>query len=165
MFRAVCSKFFRSKNSMIEPAAEFFHRMHTEGNGPAKLRMDNGGENLKLQKRMASADWKIPIKVEFTARNTPQQNSRAETSFTGLSGRARAMMNAANIPNGTRGKVGIEALKTAVQLDGLVPVTINGRSVQKIGITRIVQLPMTLQPLPIHLPIKAEATKSEIILF
>jgi hypothetical protein len=39
------SKFFRSKNSMIEPAAEFFYQLTTKGNGPAKLRMDNGGEN------------------------------------------------------------------------------------------------------------------------
>jgi hypothetical protein len=34
----------------------------------------------------------------------------------------------------------------------------NGRTAQKIGITNIVQLPMTVQPLPVHLPLGTEAT-------
>jgi hypothetical protein len=92
------AKFFRAKNKMIEPTAEFLHQLVEDGGGPAKLRMDNAGENVKLQQRMASSDWKLPIKVEFTARNTPQQNSLAETAFTTMTGRAKALFNAAMVP-------------------------------------------------------------------
>ena len=38
------------------------------------------------------------------------------------------MMSAANIPVGTRGKVAIEAIKCATQLDGLVIVKVEGKS-------------------------------------
>ncbi|MGL4350010.1 MAG: hypothetical protein ACRCT2_05465, partial [Plesiomonas shigelloides] len=88
--------------------------------------MDNGGENLKLQKRMASADWKIPIKVEFTARNTPQQNSPAETSFTTITGRAKALLINAKVPLADRFKLFPYTAQTATKLDGLSVVTING---------------------------------------
>lgn len=123
------AEFVATKKSMPERICELISKLKAKGITVKVVRMDNAGENKALHKKMHSNEWKMFwCEVEYTAPNTPQQNSRAETSFTGLSGRARAMMNAANIPNGTRGKVGIEALKTAVQLDGLVPVTINGRT-------------------------------------
>jgi hypothetical protein len=61
------TKFFKAKNKMIEPTAEFLNQLIEKGEGPAKLRMDNAGENVKLKQRMESSDWKLPIKVEFTA--------------------------------------------------------------------------------------------------
>jgi len=120
------TKFFRAKNKMIEPTAELLHQLHEEGNGSAKLRMDNAGENIKLKQRMESSAWKLPIKVEFTARNTPQQNSPAETSFTTITGRAKAMFNAARIPQSMRHILFPYAAQTATKLDGLSVVTING---------------------------------------
>jgi hypothetical protein len=38
------SKFFKSKNSMIEPTAEFVYKLYVKGNGPAKLQMDNASK-------------------------------------------------------------------------------------------------------------------------
>jgi hypothetical protein len=51
---------------------EFLYQLVENGGGPAKLRMDNARENVKLKQRMESSDWKLAIKVKFTARNTPQ---------------------------------------------------------------------------------------------
>ena len=46
-----------------------------------KLRMDNAGENIALEKRLKSEAWKIPVEIEYTARDTPQQNSLAEVAL------------------------------------------------------------------------------------
>jgi len=43
--------------------------------------MDNAGENKELAKQMKSKDWKFATAIEFTARDTPQQNSLVETAF------------------------------------------------------------------------------------
>ena len=52
----------------------------------------------------------------------------AELSFPYLTGRARAMMSWANIPVDNRGKVAIEAIKTATVLDGLAIIKYKGKS-------------------------------------
>ena len=61
------------------------------------LGQDNAGENLKIQARCKSADWKLAMEIEYTAKDTPQQNSMFETSFTSMAARARAMMTAVNV--------------------------------------------------------------------
>jgi hypothetical protein len=58
---------------MVEPTAIIFNQMEQQGRGVRYLRMDNAGENIDLSKRIKSSDWKLPITVEFTARDTPQQ--------------------------------------------------------------------------------------------
>ena len=63
-----------------------------------KLRMDNAGENIALEKRLKSESWKNPVEVEYTARDTPQQNSVAEVAFYALANKARAAMHQANLP-------------------------------------------------------------------
>jgi hypothetical protein len=75
---------------------------------------------------MKHKDWKRPIIVEWTARDTPQQNSPVEVGFRTLSGRARAMLQEANMPEDMRKLLMPEAVKTATHLDGLIPVEING---------------------------------------
>jgi hypothetical protein len=64
--------------------------------------------------------------VEWTARDTPQQNSPVEVAFSTLSGRARAMLQDANIPKELRKILMPEAIKTATYLDGLIPQEIDG---------------------------------------
>jgi hypothetical protein len=68
----------------------------------------------------------LPIKVEWTARDTPQQNSPAEVGFSTLGGRARSMLQDANVPEALRKVLMVAAVKTATLLDGLIPVEING---------------------------------------
>lgn len=84
---------------------------------------------MKLEKRAESVEWQAlqPLDFEFTSRDTPQHNNLAELAFPYLAGRARAMMSAAHIPPDVRGKVAIEAIKLATQLDGLILVKLNGK--------------------------------------
>ena len=66
---------------------------------------------------------------EFTSRDTPQHNNLAELSFPYIAGKARAMMGAAHVPDDVRGKLAIEAIKCATQLDGLRVITVGGKTV------------------------------------
>eukprot|EP00957_Ditylum_brightwellii_P031781 2410183-Ditylum_brightwellii.AAC.1 len=75
-----------------------FHKLKESGMPVKVIRCDNAGENLLLQKQANSAAWKLNIKFEYTARDTPQQNSLAEVGLAILSNRGRAMMIAANVP-------------------------------------------------------------------
>ena len=68
------SHFYKSKNAMVEPTCELMHCWQQAGKIISKLRMDNAGENKKLVLRLQSADWKNPVVIESTARDTPQQN-------------------------------------------------------------------------------------------
>ena len=91
------------------------------------IHLDNSGENKKLQERADSAAWKLGITWEFTARDTPQQNSMAEVGFAAIAAQRRDMMAAAYVPKALR-KLGLwrEAFKTATQLDMLVAIEIDG---------------------------------------
>ena len=90
--------------------------------------MGNAGENKILQQQLASKDWKLPIKVEYTTRDTPQQNSLAEVGFAILVNRAMAMMHLANVPMAVRYIISHEAFPCATLLDGLNALTINNRT-------------------------------------
>ena len=54
-----------------------------------KLRMDNAGENIALEKRLKSESWKKTVKIEYKARDTPQQNPLVEVAFYALANKAR----------------------------------------------------------------------------
>ena len=92
------------------------------------VRCDNGGENILLQKRMKSADWKFGTKFQFTARATPQQNSKAEKAFDTITGRGISMMNAANLGQKERCQLCKEAYQCATLTDGLTVITRNGET-------------------------------------
>jgi hypothetical protein len=55
-----------------------------------------------LEKRLQSADWKLLVKMEYTAANTPQLNALVEVTFTFLTANARAAMHAAEVPRDRR---------------------------------------------------------------
>ena len=120
------TEFFDTKSGMVEPTCELFQLWKQNGKEVKVVRCDNAGENLKLDNRLKSADWKLNVKFEYTARNTPQQNSLAEKAFDTLYSRGRAMMNAANIPKILRYSLFREAFKTATFLDGLTMIELNG---------------------------------------
>ena len=58
------SHFFKSKNKMIEPTCELMHWWGQAGILIKKLRMDNAGENIALEKRLKSESWKNPVEIE-----------------------------------------------------------------------------------------------------
>ena len=77
---------------MIEATCAKFQRWKQNAKVVKHLRMDNAGENKKLEARMNGAEWKLNIEPEYTAVNTPQQNHLAELSFHILANRGRALM-------------------------------------------------------------------------
>ena len=109
---------------MIEPMCERLQGQKEKGRAVKIIRQDNAGDNKKLQKRCSSADWKLDTDFEYTAKETPQQNSLAETAFTTIAARSRAALNAANVPMKERYRLFAEAANTATKLDWLQGVTI-----------------------------------------
>jgi hypothetical protein len=120
--------FFDTKNGMIEPTCAKFQQWKQADKTVKHLRMDNAGENNKLLERANGADWKLNIAAEYTARDTPQQNHRAELAIADDAARGRALMAAANIPTKYRYKLFREAFTTATKLGNLRVQEIDGKS-------------------------------------
>ena len=118
--------FFETKDGMVEPTCELFSRWKRAGYGVDIVRLDNAGENLALQSRSNSATWQLGIEFEFTARDTPQQNSLAEVGIFTLANRVRAMMHYAHVPLEFRYKLFRDCYATAAINDGLMLVELNG---------------------------------------
>ena len=96
------SEFYPTKNEMIEPTRKLFTKWKQEGNEVKKVRCDNGKKNIKLQSDLASVSWKLNPEFEYTARDTPQQNSRVEVGLYTIARRGMAMMIHAKIPQTLR---------------------------------------------------------------
>ena len=122
------SDFFATKNGMVEPTCEKLNLWKDAKIPVTYLRMDNAGENKALHTRMNSVDWKLNIKPEYTARDTPQQNSLAESAFRTLWNNGRALMYCANLPEKQRYLLATFALTTATMLNWLQIITLNGVS-------------------------------------
>ena len=120
------ASFHKAKNGMVEPTCEQINKWKGMGIPVTKIRLDNAGENKLLEKRSQSADWKLNLEFEFTARDTPQQNHLAEVGLSTIANRGRAMMAAANIPVELRLKVFSKACETAAKVDGLTVVEVDG---------------------------------------
>ena len=98
---------------MAEPTCEQFHKWQQSNISITHLRLDNAGENKLLQTRCVSKDWKMNFEFEFTACNTPQQNSHAEVGFATLANHRLAMMHHANLPMMDRYHLAHEAFQCA----------------------------------------------------
>lgn len=117
------SYFFAAKSDMVEPVCEQLQIWKDQGRPVKRIRMDNAGENMKLEQRLQSADWKLgDIKCEYTSRNTPQQNSRVEKGFETILNRGRAMLVTVNIAENSPYLFAKEVLTRATKLDGLTVV-------------------------------------------
>jgi hypothetical protein len=68
-------------------------------------------------------DWKHDTIFENTACKTPQQNSYAELAFMVLAAKARALLNAAQVPKDEHHKLWGETVMAAIALDNLISVT------------------------------------------
>jgi hypothetical protein len=121
--------FYRTKDEMVEPTCQWISKMKARGIPILAIRMDPGGENIKLEKRLESAEWQSlqPVDVQVTSRDTPQHNSKVEVSFPHIAGLARANLNAAGIPDVMRALLVSEAMRYSVQVDSLAMVNLNGK--------------------------------------
>ena len=94
--------------------------------------MDNCGENIKLVQQAQGVEWRLLIKFEFTAQDTPQQNYLAEIALycagdLARAMRARAIMARASIPLKHRYQLFPNTIWTADQLHSLTVITINDK--------------------------------------
>ena len=114
------SNFYKEKNQFIEPMCKRLRDLADANKAVKYVRMDNSGENKKFVERAESADWKLKCNWEFTSRSTPQQNGLVEVQIATIAGRARAMCNAANMPEAVRVQVSCEVLSHSTELGNLV---------------------------------------------
>ena len=109
----------------MEPTCELLYQWKQNNLNVDYICLDNAGENIKLQQQCMSSDWKLNIKFEFTARDTPQFNHLAELGFAVLANKGRSLMYAAHVPQDIQYRLWREAFQTATLLDGLVVITLN----------------------------------------
>jgi hypothetical protein len=93
---------YNKKNEFVESMCQCIQAQTARSYPVLIMRQDNAGENKTLEKRLQSADWKLLVKMEYTAANTPQQNALVEVKFTCLAAKARAAINAAAVSRDRR---------------------------------------------------------------
>ena len=91
--------------------------------------MDNAGEDKKLELRLRSVAWKIPVVIEYTTRDTPQQNSPVEVGFYALVNKAHATMHHANLPMEMQYQLFREIFITVTVWDSLTVIELYGKHV------------------------------------
>jgi hypothetical protein len=116
---------YNKQNEFIESMCQCIQAQTARGYPVLIMRQDNAGENKTLENRLQSADWKLHMKMEYTAANTPQQNALVEVKFTYLAAKARADMHAAAVPRNRRLDFFPEVIMTMTKLDWLKLITIN----------------------------------------
>ena len=114
------SRFFATKNGMIEPACMLTNKFEKINAITKYIHCNNARENIALEKTINGPKWKKYIQFEYMVRSTPQQNSLAETAFSYLLNKAKALMIEANVPYLIQYKIIQEAAVTATKLDGLI---------------------------------------------
>ena len=74
--------FHQTKDGIAEPSLEKFNKWKQNGVSVLCIRWNGAGENKKMKAQSESADWKMNMTWELTARNTPQQNHSSKLGFT-----------------------------------------------------------------------------------
>ena len=74
---------------------------------------------------------KIQVKIEYTTRDTPQQNSSVEVAFYALTNKMCATMHHANLPMEMWYQLFGEIFTTVTLLDGLTVIESNGKSASR----------------------------------
>jgi hypothetical protein len=116
------------KLDMPDDTCRLFQLLREKGVEIKRLRMDNGGENLSLANMVKSKDWKFPLTIEFTARDTPQQNSLVETAFTANVQRSLAVYVAAGVPKEWRYLLFPHVMKYLSKVKNLQPIELHGKT-------------------------------------
>jgi hypothetical protein len=114
------SKFFVSKSKMPKHMCKLMQHKMKRGYPILIIRQDNAGENKRLITLAHLKEWKLDTSFKNTACKTPQQNSKAETGFTVIAVKARAMLSAAQVPRVEHHNMWGEVAATATALDNLL---------------------------------------------
>jgi hypothetical protein len=118
--------FLAKKSEQVEETCQQLHSFKQKGFPVLKIRCDNAGENVKLEEALHSRYWKMTdVEMEYTSRDSPQQNSIAELAIFNTALKAKTMMKAANVPKKFRYYLFPDAVKTSAKLDALYLITYN----------------------------------------
>ena len=120
------SSFHKNKDDIVPYLAEKFSRFKYDENPVLRVRCDNAGENKSTEREVNNSKWRLNIKFEYIARNTPQQNSFTEVEIATMANRGRDIMNRANVPDKYRTPLFRYAVTTATKLDMLLIVDVEG---------------------------------------
>ena len=98
----------------------FLNMLYSAGVIIKYIRCDNAGENVSLQKELQNHDKLRDIRFEFTPRDSPQFNGKAERKIAVLTARVRSLLTAAGLTEALRQKLWAEAAKLATDLENLL---------------------------------------------
>ena len=93
------------------------------------MRCDNAGENRKFEEVAKSAKNQLSITMEYTARSTPEQASRAEKSIETKYNRIRACLAFAHIPDEIKHYILRECITQVTNTSNLELLTIQDKKV------------------------------------
>jgi hypothetical protein len=92
----VWSYFLRRKSETQKAMLEFIQTMKSQNTDRAKyIRCDNSPENKKLASEVLKKG--LDVVFEFTAPGSPEENGKVERTYATMWGRARAVLNTANL--------------------------------------------------------------------
>ena len=89
--------------------------------------MGSAEQNKKLVMQLQSTSWKTPVAVEYTTRDTPQQNSPVEVGFYALANKAWDTIHHMNLPMEMHYCLFSKVFTTVTLLDGWAVVELNGK--------------------------------------
>jgi hypothetical protein len=115
------SAFFELKGGIIQNMCKYIHSEKECGHPIQILRQDNTKENVALIKIARGKNWMLAFEVIFTAR-------KIRMAFTVIAAQARSMLIAAQVPDLQQFKLWPEVIMTAMFLNNLVSVILNGES-------------------------------------
>ena len=108
----------KKKSDAVKDGIQFLESItQFMGKTPKYIRLDNSGENTKLQQVVKK---KYPnIIFEFTASNTPKQNGRIESEIALTWNQTRTLLDRVDLPKQIVKKLWCEAFKTAIMVDAI----------------------------------------------
>jgi Reverse transcriptase (RNA-dependent DNA polymerase) len=119
------SFFLKSKDEQAQVSTTFVKEMKNKYQ-IERWKFDNAGENLTTQK--AFEEQGFGIKVEYTARETPQQNGMVEWAFATLYGRVQTLFAHAGLERSKQNYLWPECAATATKLDKLLVIRSKDKS-------------------------------------
>jgi hypothetical protein len=93
----------------------FQNKYNSEG---THFHCDNAGESINFQKKFEAKNMFFDF--EFTAPDTPQQNSRVERKYSTLYGKVRAITNSAQLPLSLKQRLWAQTASSFPQLENIL---------------------------------------------
>ena len=111
-------RFLKKKNEMANEVIQVIKKLMLEKHEVKKIRCDNAGENLMLEKSCLKDG--INVEFEYTAPYSPQYNGKVERSFPTIFNKMRACFAYAGIPEEKGRQLWSECASTIVHVENII---------------------------------------------